>query len=218
MQLTERDYKIVNWIDSHGYVIAQQVFMYFQLNPKRGYRRLRLLVENGYLQHKRILFGQPGVYLATLQGIALIADDPERPHGIAQVRAATLKHSLLLVDLSRVLVQKTGGTWKTERKIRREKGFVYSQAARPHIPDGVLTMPGGTSIAVELELTAKGTRRLENILRGYARMAEFTEVWYVVQTSALAQKVHEFGRKMPFIKIYLLKEVLNGEETVLGTG
>jgi len=207
VRITERDIDIIRWIDSFGYVTAEQVFREFGFSPKRGYRRLRLLVEEKYLLHRRIFFGRPGIYQAGGQGLALIADDPECVPGLAPVRAATMEHNLLLVDLAQLLVRKTGGAWKTDRQIRREKGFDLRAAVRPHVPDGILTLPGGKTIAVELELTAKGTQRLEKILKGYARAAEYREVWYFVRRPALAQKIGELTRKMPFVKTYLLEEV-----------
>lgn len=176
MQLTGRDVEIIRWIDSFGYVTAQQVFERFNFQPGVGYRRLRLLVRNRYLVHKRIFIGRPSIYQAAGQGLALVAEDPEQPPGLAPVRPATLNHNLLLVDLAQALSQKTGGTWKTDRQMRREKGFEVNAANRPHIPDGALTLPDGKKVAVELELTAKGTRRLENILKGYARAAEYSVV------------------------------------------
>lgn len=217
MLLTERDIKIIEWIDSHGYVTAQQVFTQFHLNPKRGYRRLHLLVESGYILYKRIFFGKPGVYQAAGKGLALVAEDPERPQCLATVRPATMEHNLLLVDLAQALVRKTGGRWKTDRQVRRERGFEISTSTRPHIPDGVLTLPDGSKVAVELELTAKGLRRLEKILKGYARMTEYGEVWYFALTPALARRIRDLAQKMPFVKVFLLEEVLkNAGETELG--
>lgn len=209
MQLTARDLEIISWIDSFGYVTAQQVFSQFNLNPKRGYRRLRLLVQEKYLLHKRIFIGKPGVYQAGGKGLALIADDPEQPPGLAPVRPATMEHNLLLVDLALALIKKTGGTWKTDRQIRREAGFVPNGQ---RVPDGVLTLPDGKKVAVELELTTKSTRRLEKILKGYARATGYDEVWYFAQRPALAEKIRELSRRMPFVRVFLLKGVLISEQ------
>jgi len=214
MLVTERDLEIIRYIDSFGYVAAEQIFNRFKISQKRGYRRLHLLVAEGYLQHKRIFIGRPGIYRGGSQGLALICDDPERPHRPATIRVATIEHDLMLVDLASALVQKYGGTWKTERQIWRERGFTAVEA-KMHVPDGILTLPAGDGdgqknqkIAVELELTAKSGQRLEKIIRGYARAAEYTEVWYFVKNLALAEKIREIAQRMTFIKIYLISEVM----------
>jgi len=205
MQLTARDIEIIRWIDSFGYVTAQQVFSQFNLNPKRGYRRLRLLAQEGYLLHKRIFVGQPGIYQAGGKGLALIADDPEQPPGLASVKPAIIAHNLLVVDLALALARQMGGAWRTDRQIRRDKGFVPQGY---HVPDGVLTLPGGKKVAVELELTTKSTRRLEKIMKSYARATEYNEVWYFAQRPALAEKIRERARRMPFIIVFMLSEVI----------
>ncbi|MCL6477326.1 MAG: hypothetical protein K6T65_02810 [Peptococcaceae bacterium] len=70
--------------------------------------------------HRRIFIGRPGIYQAAVQGLALVAEDPEQPPGLAPVRPATLDHNLLLVDLAQALSQKTGGAWKTDLKTIRK--------------------------------------------------------------------------------------------------
>jgi hypothetical protein len=63
----------------------------------------------------------------------------------------------------------------TERELRRdamaaarERGTGRLFDGAPHVPDGVLVLPSGRRVAVELDRSAKGSARYRAILRWYA--------------------------------------------------
>jgi hypothetical protein len=45
-----------------------------------------------------------------------------------------------------------------------------------HLPDGLLILPNGNIVAIEIELSIKGYARLEKILR--ALSSQYQTVWY----------------------------------------
>lgn len=49
---------------------------------------------------------------------------------------------------------------------------------RGHLADGVLLFPDGKQIAIEVELTMKGSWRLNKIISHYTVDHAFKEVWY----------------------------------------
>jgi len=163
------------------------------------YRRMKLLGEEGYVIHERIFVDEPGVYRVAKKGVDVSGDDL----GPGKITIGTYKHDLKVVNLALELEAKTGGSYLPERRIRKEKGLQgVGQAG--HVSDGILILPDEKKIAVEVELSTKGTARLEKILKGYVRLTEFTAVWYFVESPAIAEKVKNLSAKMPFIEVFHL--------------
>jgi hypothetical protein len=53
----------------------------------------------------------------------------------------------------------------------------------PHVPDGLLLMPDGRRVAVEVECSGKGSARYRGILAWYAGSMGFDRVrWFVTQS------------------------------------
>lgn len=210
MLVTLRDQTIIQWTNSHHFATALQIARYFQMGQSVCYRRLRKMVQNGYLYHERIFHGKPGVYRVTSSG-QNIAGDVLTPKKITNANLATYGHGLTVIDVATALEAHTGGTWKTERHIRREKG-ITGVGRTEHVPDGELKFSDGKSIAVEVELSGKSQRRLQKILRQYAR-TEYKEVWYICGTKAITERIRTAAGKARYIKIHLLEEVLeNGNK------
>lgn len=49
--------------------------------------------------------------------------------------------------------------WRSERQLAHEQGYARKGQERQHVPDGVLLLPGGEKVLVEVELTAKSIER-----------------------------------------------------------
>ena len=77
----------------------------------------------------------------------------------------------------KTLLKTYGGQFETARQLRWQRG---QEQRERHLPDGVLHVPDGRRIAIELELTPKAPERLRAIIKGYAAELEFSEVWYLV--------------------------------------
>lgn len=56
------------------------------------------------------------------------------------------------------------GHWISERQLAHEQGFARKGQPQEHIPDGVLVLPDGTRVLVEVELTAKSIERYRSKL------------------------------------------------------
>ncbi len=67
---------------------------------------------------------------------------------------------------------------------------------RLHYPDLLLVTPDGRRIAVELELSAKGTARREKILAGYGADARIDAVLYLVDRPVLATAIRSSARRL----------------------
>jgi hypothetical protein len=201
VRLTQRDIEILKWMNGFGFVTVEHLQGKMLISKQAVYRRMRKLGEDGYVVHERIFVDEPGVFRVAKKGVDVSGDDL----GPGKITIGSYKHDLKVVNLALELEEKTGGIYLPERRIRKEKGMKgVGQAG--HVPDGILILPDGKQIAVEVELSTKGAARLEKILKGYVRLTEFTAVWYFVESLTIAERVKNLSAKMPFIQVFHLHE------------
>jgi len=186
---TKRDAAIVDWVARIGAAGAQEVMARFGMGRSCAYARLRRLVADGLLEQRALLYRQPGLYVATAEGLRCAR--LERL-GVFRLSAGGFEHARRLagvaVELHRVL---SGWRQLCERELRVAEsdagGLVGSvrvgelPGGRPavHRPDLVLIAPDEGVWAVEVELSVKAPRRLEAICRGYARARHLQRVVYL---------------------------------------
>ena len=201
-RVTPRDREIVRWIGRHRMVTAGQVAERFGVGRSQCYARLTGLVRLGVLSHERLLYGKPGVYVATRSGLDL-ADLALPP---ATVDLRTYEHDLELVALFSELERDApaGATMWSERELRAmdtpagrstmnyrpryavllgqgaQLRLTPSGSPRVHFPDAVLLDDRGHVAAIELERTPKGRARLRAILRAYVGARHLARVRYFV--------------------------------------
>ena len=183
-QLTARDVEILSWIGRHGIVTVEQVGRRFfardggDVGQWAAYRRLRKLEELRLLRRDATFWREPAVLRVTTAG-ARVADLDLAP---AHIVLAEVHHTLLLVDLMEELLrQNPGATMVTERQIRalrfRELAKGSRRPGRGRIPDGILHLNGGRTVAIELDLTSKRQRDIERIITGY-KQERYDAVWW----------------------------------------
>lgn len=66
---TEKDAEIVGWVGRMGAAGAEHVMDRFAMGRSWAYARLNGLVRDGLLEQKTLLYRQPGLYLATAEGL-----------------------------------------------------------------------------------------------------------------------------------------------------
>ena len=108
--------------------------------------------------------------------------------------------SIVLVDAAQAVVDDTGGDFVPERRLRQQEGF-KGVGVSGHLPDGLLRRPGQQPIAVELEMSTKGRRRLQQIVSGYAANMGLEEGWYFVTGQDVRHVVEEAAKPHDFIKV-----------------
>ena len=72
-------------------------------------------------------------------------------------------------------------------------------------PMVLLKLDANPTIAIELELSTKGWRRLQNILQTYAADFDIGEVWYFAGTEALRRRLERAAEGYAFVQVGLLK-------------
>jgi hypothetical protein len=165
------------------------------MDTRNCYRRLRGLVELGMLEHERVLHARPGVYTATTDG--LYAAGLRLPR--ARIDLRTYAHDVAAVWVAVALEREFGpDAVVTERELRshdnggrvdRPRYAVRLGAQRTrrglHFPDLAVEREGANPIAVEVELTAKGRTRLDQIVAAYVRARHIAGVRYYAAPAAL---------------------------------
>jgi hypothetical protein len=122
-----------------------------------------------------------------------------------------------VVDLADALLARhPAARWVAERELRRDSMATVRDGRRgqlligtPHVPDGVLIVPGGPvgGIAVELELSAKKADEYGRIPRWYAGALACRRVWWSCATAALERKIAELVDREwldDFVEVWLL--------------
>jgi hypothetical protein len=186
--VTDRDRSVVEWVAVVGAVSAQDVMQRFGVGRTVGYRRLRALVDHGLLSRARLVYGQPALYVATRDGLAWAGMPQVEP---ARVGVATTRHWAVCARLAVILERSDacevwGEPHLRAAELAADRPIASAQLGqlpdgRPRLrrPDLVLFPPeAALPVAVEVELSVKGARRLEAICRAWARCRIVSEVRY----------------------------------------
>lgn len=206
MYLTARDRQMLQWINGHGFVTADQAATWMDVCSRIGRRRLRMLVKSGYLQKKRFEFNDPQFHWLTRKGWEASGDDLTPPKRINRV---TYFHDAALVDLSQQLVAKTKGDFVPERRLRAEKraksGWQKGGWKEGHTPDGLLYVGDQKPIAIELEVSLKERNRLRDIVTDYVIDRDLREVWYFVTNDTVRRAVERTIRPYSDFRIFMFR-------------
>lgn len=170
-------------------------------------RRLKKLVETGYLEYQKIIYGIPRIYQNT-----------KRAEAIAQIYTGNWKrkikleqitHDISVLDVVIALNKSMKIPYEnivSERQLHKLDGF----SVRNHRPDFVFDYKD-KKVCVELEFSMKAKNRFEkNIKENF--LAYSIQLWVVQNKS---DRIGQFLEKQkliyPNIRIRELKEVLNHE-------
>lgn len=201
IRITEKDLVIIRWINSYGFVGIDHVAKKFNLNKDTVYKRLRKLVLGKYLEYERIFHGRNGIYRVTNKGVKISQDDLS---ALRKVNLAKYEHDLIVVTVSlQLLTRHTDAEFITERRLRHIKSI--GVGSRGHICDGILAFEN-KQIALEIELSSKGSKRRESIIKFYTREFQYDEVWYVCGSEFVKNQLIPLVKSRPFIKLLDLKK------------
>lgn len=199
---TNRDQEIVDWIGHLGAAGAEHVMRRFNMGRSWAYARLNSLVQGGLLEQRTLLYQQPGLYLATREGLRWCG---LQRLGTYRVGPGGFEHTAHVAAIAADPLE-VGWRVLSERDIRHEEadlGELLASArtgelpgGRPalHRPDLAILTPDGQTFAVEVELTVKAPRRLAAICQGWARARHVNQTIYLARPAparALARAVDE---------------------------
>jgi len=190
---TKKDAEIVGWIGRIGAAGAEHVMRRFQMGQSWAYTRLSRLVASGLLEHRTLLYREPGLYVATAEALRWCGLDRL---GVYQVGPGGFEHARHVAAAAAALHRGFSG-WEilSERELRVQESDCDELVAsakvgeRPggraalHRPDLALISPEGRALAIEIELSIKAPRRLAAICRGWARARHVSHVYYLADAA-----------------------------------
>lgn len=193
MRTTDRHTQIVSWIGRIGAAGAQHVSERFDLSRGRGYVLLAELTADGWLEHRRVLYGWPGVYTATrrglrrggLVGLPVFQASPGGFEHAWEMASTAVALNRWLPGWELLAERELGRLQDEDRQVvaRARVGSVGAREAY-HRPDFALISPSRRVVVVEVELTPKGMRQLVRICRGWTRARHVEHVYYLATASA----------------------------------
>lgn len=191
---------LLEFLAVHRIVRANQVEALLGISPGAARRRLGRLAGEGYVSSGRLYHRQPEHFLITAGGLRALGLRRPAP----ALRAAEYRHD---VGLAWVWLAARSGTFGplrsivSEREMRSHDGragpgdehYAVGRIGRTrhggHLPDLLLHTTSGHRVAVELELTHKTDRRLDEILGRYAADRRIDAVLYLVEDPRLARRI-----------------------------
>jgi hypothetical protein len=186
-----RDWQIVHWIGRIGIVTIEQLQRRFRLGRTVAYRRTAACIEGRLLERVETLRGVPALLRATRRGLRYVG--LRLP--VAQAAPEQVGHWIACGAVALELEGEFGtDALRGEREIRAlergrerpvasaELGETASGARRLHLAD--LVVLGERTLAVEVELTPKAPRRLEEIVRAWRRARWVDEIRYYVPSGS----------------------------------
>ena len=202
IKILDRDRKIIREIDRWRVCQGRHIRELVGFSGQRACdRRLRKLVQAGYIKRERILYGVAGIYNVTNKGAKLEG----LPTAKNKIRIEQIRHDIAVLDTAIYFnkVRKVSySDIKTELELHRQDGF----GVRKHRPDFIFKKKNKTT-CVEIELTLKSKNRFENIISTNF-MDYDKQVWIVPdQTNKITKTLEKSKTMYPNIEILALSQV-----------
>ena len=198
IRVLDRDRKIIREIDRWRVVQGRHIRELTGFSGQRACdRRLRKLIQAGYLTKTKILYGVAGIYRiaskgAQLEGLA---------KAISKIRLEQITHDIAVLDTAIYFNKKYGVKFNsmiTEIQLHRQDGF----GIRKHRPDFVFEKDNKT-VCVEIELALKSKNRFENIMK--TNFVEYDrQIWIVPSLQSKITKTLE-NRKIAYPNIEIME-------------
>lgn len=152
--LRASDLDLVRWLAEQYAARVDHLEALTGRGPRTVQRVLARLREAQLLSTRRMLVGEPAWVIPTPAGLRACGS----PFGAWQPRIGLLAHAAAVNSVRlHVEARSPGCEWICERGLARER------SPKDHLPDGVVLLDG-RSLAIEVELTVKGARRIEAIV------------------------------------------------------
>jgi len=198
VRLVDRDYVIFREIDRWRVALGRQITEVAGFTgQKASQRRLKKLLETGFLERKRILYGVAGIYSLTNKA-RTVANLPIRND---KIRVEQVVHDIAVLDTA-IYFHKTKAVpfedMTTEKQLHSLDGF----GVRKHRPDFVINRAGKT-YCVEIELSLKAKSRLEGIIQDNFMKYDY-QIWVVPDKACKIYQILK-DNQSPYNNIHILE-------------
>lgn len=204
MRVTERDELILREVDRWRACGSRHIRWLANFSGQRATdRRLKILIEAGYLERRKFLYGVPSIYFLTAKGRSLIHIGTSTE----KVKVEQIVHDRTVLDTAIYFIQKEDLSLHditTEKQLHQLDGF----GIRKHRPDFVFTKDELT-YCVEVELTKKANNRLLNIIKDNF-MDYDTQIWVVPDyQTAILNVLNNSQRYYTNIQVHSLQKIID---------
>lgn len=190
MNLTERDVDIISSIQKWRFLLSRQIKVWCGFSGQRACdRRLKKLIEAGYIERKHFIYGVPRLYFVTKKAVKLLDLEYYTPN----VRIEQITHDIAVIDTAIYLINNEGlekSSITTEREMKHKAGFANPK----HFPDFIYTKDNKT-ISVEIELSAKKPTTLERNIKNNYKIFD-VQRWFIPNDrQKVVDNVKTIGKK-----------------------
>lgn len=201
IRLVDRDYRIMKEIDRWRWTLGRHIKCLIGFSGSRSCdRRLKILVDNGFLERKHYIYGIPQIYQLTNKSRKMLNLNLKKD----AVKLELIMHNIAVLDTViwfqykyNVLLDKI----KSEKELHRQDGF----SNRKHRPDFVIADNKNICIEVEMNLKSKD-RFTKNIKDNF--MEYDKQIWIVPNNKRKIRDILEESKIIyPNIEICSLDEV-----------
>jgi len=203
--IDDTDFLLLQAIGKWRFLLSRHLLDISPLSERTTYRRLKLLEDNKYLKHERILYGVPALYTLTHKGKMLIGLNKRE----SKFRIEQIEHDIVCVDMAFYFMKKyqlsmtdiTG-----EKELHSLRGF----GSRQHVPDLTFTT-ANKSYAIEVELSLKAKETLKkNAELNFLNYD--TQIWIIrKQNTTLRNRLGDLTTWYPNIEIEYVEELTPNE-------
>lgn len=203
--LSEREAALLALLGEHRLLIVPQLALLLGVSERTAVQRLKLLDQQRLLQLRPVFDRLPWAASITGRGLRALGSSMRAP----QLNLNEYRHDVGVAWLW--LAARSGrfgalSSLTSDRRMRVVDAAAVARGERPrwgvglgllgpygrplhHYPDLMLELASGHRVAVELELTAKSSRRMGRIMTAYASDARVDHVLYLVETRSIANRV-----------------------------
>ena len=202
MKLVDRDVRILRELVRWKFLLSRHIgaFAGFYSRSRAINRRIKLLLSDGLIERRYILYGIPPIYVATNKGKKIIDANVREE----RIRVEQIQHDICVRDA--VLYFHQFGIpfsdFITEKEMHQLDGF----GTRKHQPDFIFSHKN-KKYCIEIEISLKATKRLmkniQNNFNNYDR-----QVWLVPSDEKRIQNIISDAQKMyTDIKLLYTEEI-----------
>ena len=196
-------------------LVESQVQVHLGVHPATAATRVRELERSGLARREEIFKGLPAAVWITRRGLAAIGSELPPPRldlkgyrhdvGVGWLWLAAADGAF--GPPARIVSERTMHSHDRRYDHDRERfgdGAPFGVGAgvlgpaggeQRHYPDLLVDLRDGHRVAIELELTAKGRRRLDRIMLAYAAADPIDAVLYLVGSGALGRQIKDAARR-----------------------
>ena len=204
IRLVDRDKKIIREIDRWRVCQGRHIRELAGFSGQRACdRRLRKLIDAGYISRQKILYGVAGIYQNTSKATKINEEGLQNKN--RKIRLEQIVHDIAVLDTAIFFWKEQGielESIKTELELHRLDGF----GVRRHRPDFVYNKDN-KKVCVEIELALKSKHRFENIMRNNFKDYD-RQIWIVpTKDSKIAKSLINMKKVYSNIELLEISEV-----------